>query len=382
MATINHKTYNEGTETFKDFSVYDGKDTLIFNVDGANQTVFATNIIGGGSIKTSDNSALSGTLKALSDGLGNDSTLSLSTSEGKFNGLLSVAAFSISDLSTSPQLSLTRTATQFTGIAIRGSVAADRALFSVASDDALHIGRHAGGGGAWEKQVSFLDNGLVGIGTSTASRLLTLKNNAGATNGISFQSLATTGEIAAIECNQTLDTIDFEMYSAFAGNGFRFLTGTPTLVERARFTANGLTFNGDTLAANALDDYEEGTFTPTIIGSITAGTATYGGGQAGSYTKIGRMVYFNIYLGYSGGTGTGDLRIAGLPFTIASADIPSFSIGTFLNVTVTASNVPITSGVGNSNQVRFDQIPTGGGTQTAVPYDDAAVIAVSGCYQV
>jgi hypothetical protein len=30
----------------------------------------------------------------------------------------------------------------------------------------------------------------------------------------------------------------------------------------AIFTANGLTFNGDTLAANALDDYEEGTFTP------------------------------------------------------------------------------------------------------------------------
>ena len=80
MATINHKTYNEGTETFKDFSVYDGKDTLIFKVDGADQTVFATNIIGGGSIKTSDNSALSGTAKYLSDGLGNDSALALSTS--------------------------------------------------------------------------------------------------------------------------------------------------------------------------------------------------------------------------------------------------------------------------------------------------------------
>jgi hypothetical protein len=34
MATINHKTYNEATETFKDFNVYDGKETLIFKVDG------------------------------------------------------------------------------------------------------------------------------------------------------------------------------------------------------------------------------------------------------------------------------------------------------------------------------------------------------------
>jgi hypothetical protein len=42
MATINHKTYNEGTETFKDFSVYDGKDTLIFKVDGSAQSAAVT----------------------------------------------------------------------------------------------------------------------------------------------------------------------------------------------------------------------------------------------------------------------------------------------------------------------------------------------------
>jgi hypothetical protein len=39
MATINHKTYNEATETFKDFSVYDGKETLIFKVDGSEGNV-------------------------------------------------------------------------------------------------------------------------------------------------------------------------------------------------------------------------------------------------------------------------------------------------------------------------------------------------------
>ena len=61
MATINHKTYNEATETFKDFSVYDGKETLIFKVDGADQTVYASNIIGSGIIKTSDNGPLSAT---------------------------------------------------------------------------------------------------------------------------------------------------------------------------------------------------------------------------------------------------------------------------------------------------------------------------------
>jgi hypothetical protein len=35
MATINHTTYNTLTETFKDFDVYNGKDTLILKVDGS-----------------------------------------------------------------------------------------------------------------------------------------------------------------------------------------------------------------------------------------------------------------------------------------------------------------------------------------------------------
>jgi hypothetical protein len=85
MATINHKTYNEATETFKDFSVYDGKETLIFKVDGADQTVYASNIIGSGIIKTSDNGPLSATAKYLSDGLGNNSVLALSTSRVGIN---------------------------------------------------------------------------------------------------------------------------------------------------------------------------------------------------------------------------------------------------------------------------------------------------------
>jgi hypothetical protein len=59
-------------------------------------------------------------------------------------------------------------------------------------------------------------------------------------------------------------------------------------IEKARVNINGLTFNGDNAAANALDDYEEGTWTPnqgaglTIVGSFTS---------IGRYTKIGRFVH-------------------------------------------------------------------------------------------
>ena len=52
--------------------------------------------------------------------------------------------------------------------------------------------------------------------------------------------------------------VDIGFFAGSAGSG------TGRRVERARITSNGLTFNGDTAAANALDDYEEGSFTPQV----------------------------------------------------------------------------------------------------------------------
>ena len=67
--------------------------------------------------------------------------------------------------------------------------------------------------------------------------------------------------------------------------------------------------------ANTLDDYEEGTWTPTIkFGSGNTGV-TYSG-QYGTYTKVGRVVTFTCYLLLATkGSSTGALNINGLPFT-------------------------------------------------------------------
>ena len=79
--------------------------------------------------------------------------------------------------------------------------------------------------------------------------------------------------------------------------------------ERARINSNGLTFNGDTAAANALDDYEEGTWTPTVKG-ITVSSAS------GIYTKVGRMVTCVGNFTNATSTGSGDARIDNLPFSV------------------------------------------------------------------
>ena len=94
--------------------------------------------------------------------------------------------------------------------------------------------------------------------------------------------------------------------------GMRFLTGTGGGSEKMRIlSSGGITFNGDTAAANALDDYEEGTFTP----AIGDGTYTYSY-RRGHYQKIGNTV--QIHIGFkinsASSVGSSTANITGLPF--------------------------------------------------------------------
>ena len=87
--------------------------------------------------------------------------------------------------------------------------------------------------------------------------------------------------------------------------------------ERVRIQeGGGISFNGDTAAANALDDFETGTWTPGLAfgGSYAATGLTYGARQ-GRYTKIGNIVYIKGYIIISNiGSSTGHARITGLPY--------------------------------------------------------------------
>jgi hypothetical protein len=107
-------------------------------------------------------------------------------------------------------------------------------------------------------------------------------------------------------------------------------------VERARFTANGLTFNGDTAAANALDDYEEGTWTMGVTFGGNAVGVTYGA-NTGAYTKIGRKVTVTGYLALSNkGSSTGAALITGLPFAIGTGtQFPAAAPAFFVTVSYT-----------------------------------------------
>ena len=79
----------------------------------------------------------------------------------------------------------------------------------------------------------------------------------------------------------------------------------------------GLQFNGDTAAANALDDYEEGTWTPSIQGGTTAGSYTFTAN--GTYTKVGNKVtaWCDLTNITTVSAGSGSTVITGLPFVSA-----------------------------------------------------------------
>tara|TARA_Y100000310_G_scaffold104424_1_gene102744 strand:+ start:112 stop:1062 length:951 start_codon:yes stop_codon:yes gene_type:complete len=75
--------------------------------------------------------------------------------------------------------------------------------------------------------------------------------------------------------------------------------------------------SGGTMTSELLDDYEEGTFTPAYtFGGSSTGITYNANGQLGRYTKIGRVVICDIYLGMTDkGSESGNVVITGLPFT-------------------------------------------------------------------
>jgi hypothetical protein len=95
-------------------------------------------------------------------------------------------------------------------------------------------------------------------------------------------------------------------------------------------TGTGIAFPATQSAssdANTLDDYEEGTWTPTLTTNGFSAGATLSS-ATGTYTKVGRLVSVSAFLSMSGSTyPSGYLVIGGLPFSVGSASPGSYTGG-------------------------------------------------------
>lgn len=131
----------------------------------------------------------------------------------------------------------------------------------------------------------------------------------------------------------------FRFNSNSNGNGVfnPYITGASTFIsdsgtENLYITSNapsrlstGVKFGTLSSDASVLDYYEEGTWTPTLVGSTTAGSYTITTTTA-KYTRIGRLVHVSALMAITiNSAGSGTARFGGLPFAKGSATVMSGS---------------------------------------------------------
>ena len=193
---------------------------------------------------------------------------------------------------------------------------------------ALGIQNYASG--AWEKNIVCQEQGAVELYLDDVKKLET---NAG---GIKLPSEAGGAQL------QIGASGDFTIEHDGSNTYLKNTTGNTVIqndavveitassggTKRFRFDSDGLKFGTDTAEANALDDYEEGTFTPRLGG--TSNSSTYYVTGNGWYRKIGAMVYTCIR--FNGvdldNNAAGEVKIHNLPFTCNSAATSTDSITT------------------------------------------------------
>jgi hypothetical protein len=113
------------------------------------------------------------------------------------------------------------------------------------------------------------------------------------------------------------------------GGLVRFMSdvgGTQTIVAQVTsegnfFTNGGINFGstGGSVTSKTLDDYEEGTWTPTVTRTSTAPSVSYTQ-QVGGYVKVGRLIYCSFDLTTSSVSGgSGNVLISGLPYLVTQS---------------------------------------------------------------
>jgi hypothetical protein len=179
--------------------------------------------------------------------------------------------------------------------------------------------------------ANFTSTGIDDNATSTAITIDASEdieagtyNSSGATNGIKFNLSSNTGRINISSINSTSDMLNFNTTNGEVGSIQAVDSGT---IYSTGGAGGGIKLGG-TGAANTLDDYEEGTWTPVITpeGRSACGIST----QENTYTKIGRLVVlqFSVTItSISGQSNSRAIELSGLPFNMSSGNCGGTNIG-------------------------------------------------------
>jgi hypothetical protein len=233
-----------------------------------------------------------------------------------------------------------------------------------------------------------ISNGMLFVSRPTGNTQFTSGIGINASNttgeGIEFLTTASTGtRLLSYDRNvaafRRLDLAGNEIHlspnnsTSVIVNGFGLGVGAST-----PSSGTGITFPATQSAssnANTLDDYEEGTWTPSL-----GGNTTYSG-QQGFYTKIGNVV--TIWMNVAVSTlGTGSTtNVTGLPFAMGTMGSYAGSTGYFASLAISVVHIsPIVHG---STQLKFMTLTSAGSTVTdgGAIFGNSAQILCSVTYQ-
>ena len=367
-------------------------------------------------IKVTDNGPISGTAKYLSDGLGNDSALALSnavvginTSSPNTNYPLSVASASnanaiavfgrasdntgsIDFYQNNGSSRILEFGVSTTQVDIYNDLATP-IIFSTNSTERLRI-TSAGNVGIGTSSPNV--NLEVGPDSGNRSRLRLTSGAANRMAALEFYGNGAESSVIGYEggseiigggtegdlvIRNVLSGKDIILYTNGGNVGIGTTSPTRKLVVNGDMGTQDIVcstaiYLGGTAAGNALDDYEEGTWTPSF--TLGSGSVTYTT-QTGTYTKIGRQVVVRMKILVNvASSPSGTLEIAGMPFTASSGIIGSISVfGSSLAATSTQLVGTVT---GSSTTMRLYDYASGTLSNPAADLQNGSSIDITTTY--
>ena len=192
---------------------------------------------------------------------------------------------------------------------------------------ALIFGTKPDNASAPSERLRITSSGNVGIGTDDPRSLLSLHQTGGgfevnANSGSNNARLLSYDRSASAYREMTFQALSYgfeisgsEKLRITSGGNVQIANGNLVFSTSGTGIDFSATSDASGMTSELLDDYEEGSWTPTFN---NAGTATYGV-RLGRYVKVGNLVYATCHLDIaSKNTASGNLVISGLPYTSAN----------------------------------------------------------------
>ena len=226
--------------------------------------------------------------------------------------------------------------------------------------------------GSYETNIKAVGDGAVELYHNNTLRLSTTAGGADVRSSGSAVEMklqtdggTTRGWVYANDANQVglLDAGGDWAVKHYNDNYTEFYVGTS---KKATINTHGLTFNSDTAVANALNDYEEGDWTPSDLGGSAYNVAS---GAVGKYVKVGAVVHAWAQFGTdtTGAVAVGDkINVGDLPFNANGINNPRVNVS--INYSSGQYSTVGVSHVTSSNEISFTVSQTTGHNRNGSGY--------------